>query len=498
MISYYYGGIDMHEVELKLQIPPHKFDAISKAFLTKTTQEIDLHARYFDTEDSLLAQNLMAIRIRKEGDHWIQTFKSSGESHLQRFEHEFDLGKSKKTPNLNLDIYQQEPQALKLLNQALGENWAKLTLQFETIVHRRYRFIHVNGSKIEVCLDLGTVKSKKNQRPIQEIEFELKSGNLSDLIFLTSQWVNRYHLWLDVRSKAERGHLLAQGKLVSPATMAKELLLNTELSPENTLKAMIANSLEQILPNVAAIAEQIAAPEHIHQARVGIRRLRSVLQSFSAWSEQINATWAAQVTELFRQLGQSRDETVVYQEVLPQIVNAGFNIHLVEPSATLPLVLSQVFQEPITTQLWLDLLNFAYTPNLSENQKKNLKKKADKVLKNLHKQILQNATRYQKLGTEQKHQLRKQFKRLRYSIEFVKSLYPEQNTNDYLQQLEPVQTVLGKYNDALIAEHMFKQNAKKSSSLSSAVEWLNAQHPSYEKQILKKLDKFIKLKPIWD
>ncbi|WP_343595142.1 CHAD domain-containing protein [Acinetobacter sp.] len=487
----------MHEIELKLQIPAHNFDALNKAFLTKTTQEIDLHARYFDTEDCLLAKNLMAIRIRKENTRWIQTFKSSGESHLQRFEHEFDLGSSDEIPNLNLDIYQQHPQALKLLNQALGSNWQQLQLQFETIVHRRYRLMNVNGSKIEVCLDLGTLKSLQQERPIQEIEFELKSGDLTDLIDLTSQWVNRYHLWLDVRSKAERGHLLAQGKLVSPATTAKALQLDKASLPENALKAMIANSLEQILPNVAAIAEQIAEPAHIHQARVGIRRLRSALQSFSAWSKQIDPAWAAQVTELFRQLGTSRDETVVYQEILPKVIEAGFSIDLAQPTPC-TTVLAQVFQDPITTQLWLDLLDFAYTPSLAAHQKKNLKKKADKVLTMLHGKILKNAIQYQKLSIEQKHRLRKQLKRLRYSIEFVKDLYPEHKINDYLEQLAPVQNALGQYNDTLIAEHVFKQNTQKSSSQTSAINWLKGQHPAHEKQVLKKLKKFIKLKPIWN
>lgn len=67
------------------------------------------------------------------------------------------------------------------------------------------------------------------------VEFELKQGSAQDLIDFTKTWVDKYQLWLDVRSKAERGNLLAVGKRVSPATKAKQLNLESELSAELSL-----------------------------------------------------------------------------------------------------------------------------------------------------------------------------------------------------------------------------------------------------------------------
>ena len=65
----------------------------------------------------------------------------------------------------------------------------------------------------------------RSQAKICEVEFELKQGSAQDLILFSKTWVEKYQLWLDVRSKAERGNLLAIGKKVSPATKAKSLNL---------------------------------------------------------------------------------------------------------------------------------------------------------------------------------------------------------------------------------------------------------------------------------
>ena len=57
---------------------------------------------------------------------------------------------------------------------------------------------------------------------------------------------------------------------------------------------------------MAAIADGVAEAEHIHQARVSLRRLRSALKHFSAWSDELNPVWEEQIAELFRQLGDAR------------------------------------------------------------------------------------------------------------------------------------------------------------------------------------------------
>ena len=56
---------------------------------------------------------------------------------------------------------------------------------------------------------------------------------------------------------------------------------------------------------------------------VSLRRLRSALKHFSAWSDELNPVWEEQIAELFRQLGDTRDEDAIRTEILPMIVQHG-------------------------------------------------------------------------------------------------------------------------------------------------------------------------------
>ncbi len=68
----------MTEVELKFQIHESRRNALLKAIDPKKSEIIQLKAKYFDTEDRLLAQNHAALRLRLEGTRWIQTLKAAG------------------------------------------------------------------------------------------------------------------------------------------------------------------------------------------------------------------------------------------------------------------------------------------------------------------------------------------------------------------------------------------------------------------------------------
>jgi Uncharacterized conserved protein len=82
----------MVEVELKFQIPAARRTALLKALDPKKSQQILLQAKYYDTADRQLAQHGIALRQRLEGSRWVQTLKAAGKSHIERFEHNHDLG----------------------------------------------------------------------------------------------------------------------------------------------------------------------------------------------------------------------------------------------------------------------------------------------------------------------------------------------------------------------------------------------------------------------
>ncbi|ONN50432.1 metal-binding protein [Acinetobacter genomosp. 33YU] len=487
----------MVEVELKFQLPESKKKTVLQYLKKHKAQNIHLQAKYYDTPNRLLAKNGMALRLRKENDLWVQTFKAAGQSHLHRVEEEVFLGKCEQEPELNLELYKDNKAVTDLLTQALGTEVEKLSLQFETDVHRTYHVFEADNTAIEVCLDDGVVKTATTQSKICEVEFELKQGAVKTLIQFAQQWINRYELWLDVRSKAERGNLLALGKAVSPAVHAKNLSLDKNISAEQALKKIVENCLGQFLPNMAAIADNVAEAEHIHQARVSLRRLRSALHHFSGWSDDLNPAWEEQIAALFRKLGNTRDVDAIRTEILPMIVQHG-SPELLLPISEEPLKdLATLFKSAETVKLVLALLAFAYSEEDSQSTKGKFKKEIEKSLDKLHYQVVSHAKDFNELEVTEQHKIRKKAKQLRYCIEFISSLYPSKNVQQFLKKLQPVQNTLGLYNDLFIAEDLFNKAIEHDPHFWFALGWIKAKQPYLQNQSAEALQKFNKVKTFW-
>lgn len=134
----------------------------------------------------------------------------------------------------------------KLFKNTLGQETKNLSLQFETAVNRLIHVVHFNHSEIEISLDRGEIRQDDQTLAIYEIEFELKQGCVEDLIKCIQPWVKQYHLWLDVRSKAQRGDLLAQHLTISAVQHVLPLELNQKDTPDHALKLMVNNALQHL------------------------------------------------------------------------------------------------------------------------------------------------------------------------------------------------------------------------------------------------------------
>ncbi|TCB51525.1 CYTH and CHAD domain-containing protein [Acinetobacter sp. ANC 4779] len=486
----------MLEVELKFQIPLSHQKQIHQLFLSKNARPISLSAQYYDTPERHLAQHNISLRQRLEDSHWIQTLKAPSSHNLERFELEVDLGEVDQ-PELDLKIYHAYPEAKNLLQQVLGKQVKNLIKQFETDVERLVYVIHYNCAEIEVSLDRGEIRHNNQTQVIYEIEFELKQGSIQDLIKFIQPWVKQYHLWLDVRSKAQRGDLLAQNLKISPAQFASPLQLNQKDCIDSALKQIVNNALHHFLPNASAIASEYYSSEHVHQTRVAIRRLRSALRVFGDWSTDVDPDWQAQLTSLFRQLGSTRDRDALSEGLLPQLEAAG------APFVQLPN-LPEENSIPIDTSLrsvdsvhlLLALLQFVHQPG-AKKQKTTLKKDSAKKLQKLHQQICKDADQFLELDIESRHRTRKRVKRLRYCIEFIASLYPSKDVKNYLKGLKPAQESLGHYNDLNVAEAMFQDIVKRKQKAWFILGWIANEKKYTLQQAQEHLDTFSKTETFW-
>lgn len=368
----------MSEIEIKLQIPKQKKAALLKAITTLTPKHINLHAQYFDTADFSLAKNHTALRLRKEDQTWIQTLKAAGKDALQRYELEVNRGVSETAPSLTFKPYNKDKQAKILLGQLIEDKTA-LNMQFETVVQRKFKQLQHEGSEIELCLDFGHVGNEQQQEPISEIEFELKSGSTTDLIEFTQQWVQKYNIWLDVRSKAERGNLIARGLNVSPTEKIAHLKLSKKEQKKPIIAQLIRHYLKSLLPCLAAIADQVAERSHYQCAEQAFSHLITILnisqqQELTIAQDQIDTLKMTQqqITD-FLMLSQLQEQTQDYYTIY---AFKGLNLAL----NRLKNNISQYVIQPQSTIALLELLKLSY------NEKETLTLKISQFKQQLEQQ----------------------------------------------------------------------------------------------------------------
>jgi inorganic triphosphatase YgiF len=270
----------MQEIELKFQIPPRGRDALASTVDEDgAVRAVRLQARYFDTPARDLAGAAFALRLRHEADGWVQTLKGRGDGMMRRLEHNapVDLPSRADTqavPALSLGRHAGTPAgiALAALLARQGLSEPDLKLQFSTDITRLSRELEAEGARVELALDMGTIESAGASLPVHEIEFELLEGSAHGLLAQSYLWVEAFGLWLDVRSKAERGDRLARGETVAPVP---EIVVLPEDAP---FGARVAALLRPVLALAAEVADEQATPAHQVALTRGMSDLAGLLR----------------------------------------------------------------------------------------------------------------------------------------------------------------------------------------------------------------------------
>jgi triphosphatase len=489
------------ETELKFQVPSAARARVRQAVATRTARTLHLRARYFDTPDGRLAAAGLALRLRLEGRQWVQTLKGRGDGALERLEHEVPVAGERGAPVVDLARH-AGTWAEPALAAALGKDGgAALRLVFEADVYRTLRTVHSGKSQIEIAFDTGALIAGAARRPICEIEFELKRGQKEALIALASRWVGRHGLWLDVRSKAERGERLSRGVDGGPATSAERPALGAQMSGDAALRAIVGTCLAQVLPNAADLAAGVGSAEHLHQLRVGLRRLRCALRMFGRGAPALDAAWAPALAALFGSLGAARDRDVLAASVLPELQRAG------APLAELPDDTgaddpTSALRSAEWTILMLELIGFSHGRAAAEEARdrsaaRHVVPLARAQLRRMQRQLKADAAAFLTLDDARRHRARRRLKRLRYSLEFVASLFPPRLVQRCLKRISPAQDLLGRYNDLCVAEAAFRAQMPQDPRAWFAVGWLVAQRAQLVPETAKALARLAKLANAW-
>lgn len=496
------------EIELKFRIPAERLAAVRRAVATRTARTLPLAAVYLDTADRRLARARVALRLRREGAVWVQTLKAEGADAMQRLEHNVALGESAVAPALDISRH-DGTEAGKRLRQALGDTAAStLGSRYATDIQRTQRVLRSGGARIELALDEGWISAGGQRQSVCELEFELKSGTPQALLDLASRWVDRFSLVLDVRSKSERGHLLAAGGWASAPVAAKPPVLGKRDDLAQAQAAMLAAALRPVLRQASLLADagltELAAsePEHLHQLRVGLRRLRSLLSVFGG--DAPASALAPPLAALFRQTGGQRDRDALAATLWPALRAAG--APLVEwpqvtdgaagsPSADLA-ALSDLLATPAVQRLWLALLGAAQpvpdTASLAP-----LRPLLRTPLDRLWRQVRRDAAGFDQLDEPQRHRLRRRIKRLRYAAEASAALWPAKPLARLLKRLQQAQSRLGELCDNAMALSRYQALVAQDGRAWFAVGWLGAQHEALRRPCARALARLARQPAPW-
>lgn len=195
------------EIEIKLRVVSGGVQAIQRTlrqiFNIEALDAANLRNVYFDTPDLQLNQQRVALRIRQQGEHFIQTLKTKGSAQdglHRRGEWEWAVP----APVLDSDLLRQCASWPATLDTGLLEP------VFETNFVRHSAQLSWRDFEIELAYDVGYVLYQDDKLEINEIELEYVSGEPSSLLALSEVLQAELSVEAYDVSKAERGYHLYQ------------------------------------------------------------------------------------------------------------------------------------------------------------------------------------------------------------------------------------------------------------------------------------------------
>ncbi len=500
------------EIEIKLSVPEEHALRLWEVLARHPHDKPVTHrlfSAYYDTPERALKTAGAALRLRRECGRWIQTVKSDGQAAgglHRRAEHEVELAA-------------QLPSFPAIAEAGFGDLVAdrrlreSLTVAFTTEFNRTSTLLRpAAGKVVEVSLDRGVIAAGDRREPICEIELELKSGTPQCLFDLALEIASALPVRLDNRSKAESGYALAANSKPAPVKAAPAAL-TAQMTVEEAFVALVSQCLAHMQANEDGLLRG-RDPEYLHQARVGLRRLRSVFRVFgAAMPREPFAAPLEQLKALGQTLGAARDWDVFVTEMLMrsarEVTDHPGIADLRKRAQAARRRTGQAARNAVAAPAYTGtLLRLSATLNAGSWRDDGayaaaaLPQFAAAAMAHQHSRVVKRGRRIEQLAFQDLHRLRIAVKRLRYIAEFFLPLAPKKARN-YVRTLSELQDLLGKLNDNAVAWRLLDAlGAEKSSpSFQQAVGyirgWSAAEVERCCGQLAAAWKQFMKSQPWW-
>lgn len=424
-----------------------------------------LRSIYYDTKDQALFNAGFSVRLRKDGAGWIQTVKTrsavkNGLSTVGEYECEVP----KKKLRLKAIPKKSARRAVKSLTKG-----KTLKPVYETAMARMSSIVSDgNGTLAEMSVDKGKIIAGNRSAKFSEAELELRQGEVASLYRLADDLLSSQTFSFSRLSKSDRGHLLArEGRIrVEPVPRrAVKVALESDQSAISARRDVFGECLNQISTNIEAV-QNSDDPEGPHQLRIGLRRLRSALPIFAPITDREDIRYLRREAKwLGQKVGVLRDCDVAIVDIIRQEAEAhpdepGFRAldeALLRKTARARKKVRKLLGKRRVQKFLLNIARVCETraagslaPVTGDLVQSQLGHCWDLAYEHGHD--IENLT------TDQRHELRKDLKRLRYAVEFAAPLYPGKSPRKFTKRLKALQSIFGELNDAAMIGDLLSDN----------------------------------------
>ena len=413
----------------------------------------------------------ISLRLRRDGRRWVQTVKTTAAPHGGLSE----VGEIE-TPAPGGRLALQaipDPAVRDRILQSV--NGALLQPVSESVIRRTGIELALgDGTRAELAIDVGEIRAGDRSAGFREAEIELIEGNPRGLYDIAQALFPEGGLNFSRLSKGARGYLLAEQGLIDPPLAprnAEAVPLDRAQTAEQAARDILRECFDQIATNMVVV-QKLDDIEGPHQLRIGLRRLRS---AFSVFSTVLASPEITRLQEEARGVGQEvgrlRDLDVATNDIIKREADA----HPEEPdlAALTPAIRrrADALREEVrrllagarTQTMVIDLARFVETRGwlVPEDFEQTARLAApvtalaENALDRRWKKVGKRARMLEALSVEERHELRKQLKKLRYAVDFLSPLFPQRRVDPFLKRLRKLQTVFGELNDAATVRTMF-------------------------------------------
>jgi CHAD domain-containing protein len=324
---------------------------------------------------------------------------------------------------------------------------------------------------LSVTLEQADIEAAAGRLSLIQLDIAPLDGDAEAVYRLARKLIPAFDFGLASLDSAQTGYALATQSPWSSLYLRSD---DDTLKPDMSVRAGILRIGRLAAATIRVeINRLIDHPtiDHVHQSRVALRRLRSLLSVFQdVIPPTARRQFSRSLSALAETLGEAREWDVLIADTIeplrsalgPEPVLAGL-----QESATaarteaeprirdaaagpdrmrLALALGSWFD----AEIWPDI----ETPLEAELLDRKLIDFATSLLKKRHRRFLQAGKSAAEADPDSLHQLRIQAKKLRYTADFLRSLYPAKPARRYIDALKGIQEILGRGHDASVAQSL--------------------------------------------